>query len=113
MEDMEARSVGMFSETKRSDWKVQPWRSRTRVTGCRDPYVMKTKLLYHFDVEFYRAHGQSFTGFQWKYFHLGPLTKEFDPPLESLFSKDELIEQVSDRSEFDTRFLRFERNTRF
>src|SRR5579885_2481795 len=72
-------------------------------------YITKTKLLkllYLFDVEFYRAHSQTFTGFQWKYFHLGPWTKEFDPLLESLLSKDELTEHVSERSEFDTRFLR-------
>jgi len=72
-------------------------------------YITKTKLLkllYLFDVEFYRAHGQTFTRFQWKYFHLGPWTKDFDPLLESLLSKDELTEHVSERSEFDTRFLR-------
>ena len=47
-----------------------------------DGYVTKTKLLkllYLLDVEFYRAHGQMFTGFNWKYFHLGPWTDEFDP----------------------------------
>jgi hypothetical protein len=72
-------------------------------------YITKTKLLkllYLFDVEFYRAHGQTFTGFQWKYFHLAPWTKEFDPVLERLLSKDQLTEHVSERSEFDTRFLR-------
>lgn len=72
-------------------------------------YITKTKLLkllYLFDVEFYLAHGRTFTGFQWKYFHLGPWTKEFDPLLESLLSKDELTEYVSERSEFDTRLLR-------
>jgi hypothetical protein len=72
-------------------------------------YITKTKLLkllYLFDVEFYRAHSRTFTGFQWKYFHLGPWTREFDPLLESLLTKDELTEHLSERSEFDTRFLR-------
>jgi hypothetical protein len=68
-------------------------------------YVTKTKLLkllYLFDVEFYRAHGRTFTEFQWKYFHLGPWTREFDPLLEGLLSKGDLSEHVSERSEFDT-----------
>lgn len=72
-------------------------------------YVTKTKLLkllYLFDVEFYRAYGRTFTGFQWKYFHLGPWTKGFDPLLDYLLSHDQLTEHVSERSEFDTRFLR-------
>lgn len=71
-------------------------------------YVTKTKLLkllYLFDVEFYRAYGRTFTGFQWKYFHLGPWTKEFDPLLDHLVSHNQLAEHVSERSEFDTRFL--------
>ena len=72
-------------------------------------YMTKTKLLkllYLFDVEFYRAHGRTCTGFQWKYFHLGPWTREFDPLLENLLTKDELTEHVGERSEFDTKFLR-------
>ena len=38
-----------------------------------DSYVTKTKLLkllYVFDVEYYR-HRSTFTGFGWKFFHLG------------------------------------------
>jgi hypothetical protein len=74
-----------------------------------DGYMTKTKLLkliYLFDVEFYRAHGKTFTGFQWKYFHLGPWTREFDPLLEQLVSHGDLTERIVERSEFDTRFLR-------
>jgi hypothetical protein len=71
-------------------------------------YVTKTKLLkllYLFDIEFYRAHGTTFTGFQWKYFHLGPWTGEFDPLLSGLVSHGNLVERASERSEFDTKFL--------
>jgi hypothetical protein len=71
-------------------------------------YVTKTKLLkllYLFDIEFYRAHGTTFTGFQWKYFHLGPWTGEFDPLLAELVTKGSLVERASERSEFDTKFL--------
>jgi hypothetical protein len=72
-------------------------------------YVTKTKLLkllYLFDVEFYRAHGRIFTGFQWKYFHLGPWTREFDPLLEGLIAGGDLTEQSVERPDFDAKFLR-------
>jgi hypothetical protein len=72
-------------------------------------YITKTKLLkllYLFDVEFYRAYGRTFTQFRWKYFHLGPWTREFDPLLNGLLSQGELAEHTSERSEFDTKFLR-------
>jgi len=72
-------------------------------------YVTKTKLLkllYLLDIEFYRAHGKIFTGFQWKYFHLGPWTKEFDPLLDSLITKGTLTEHMIERAEFDTKVLR-------
>ena len=72
-------------------------------------YVTKTKLLkllYLFDLEFYRAHGRIFTEFQWKYFHLGPWTAEFDPLLDKLISQASLTEHVVERPDFDAKFLR-------
>jgi len=74
-----------------------------------DGYVTKTKLLklvYLLDVEFYRAHSKTFTGFRWKYFHLGPWTKEFDPLLDILVAQGALVENSSARSDYDTKFLR-------
>jgi hypothetical protein len=73
-----------------------------------DGYVTKTKLLkllYLFDVEFYRAHGKTFTGFDWKYFHLGPWTREFDPILADLINRGKIVEQAAQRSDYDTKFL--------
>jgi hypothetical protein len=72
-------------------------------------YMTKTKLLkllYLFDVEFYRVHGKTFTGFQWKYFHLGPWTKEFDPLLDELLSTGSLTEHAVERPDFDARYIR-------
>jgi hypothetical protein len=72
-------------------------------------YMTKTKLLkllYLFDVEFYRTHGKTFTGFQWKYFHLGPWSREFDPLLEGLVSRGSLTENPVERPDFDAKFLR-------
>lgn len=72
-------------------------------------YMTKTKLLkllYLFDVEFYRAHGKTFTGFQWKYFHLGPWTREFDPLLDELVSKGSLTEHPVEGPDFDAMYIR-------
>ena len=74
-----------------------------------DGYVTKTKLLklvYLFDVEFYRSHGRTFSGFQWKYFHLGPWTRDFDPVLDYLVSSGDLTEHIVERPEFDAKVLR-------
>jgi hypothetical protein len=74
----------------------------------RGGYITKTKLLkllYLFDVEFYRTHGKTFTGFQWKYFHLGPWTKEFDPLFEGLIAKGALVEQRVEKPDYDAKFL--------
>lgn len=72
-------------------------------------YVTKTKLLkllYIFDVEYYRLHRQIFSGFEWKFFHLGPWTREFDPLLENLVAQAALVESASSRPEYDTKFYR-------
>jgi hypothetical protein len=71
-------------------------------------YVTKTKLLkllYLFDVEYYRVHRQTFTGFSWKFFHLGPWAAEFDPTLAELVANDALVQQRSN-SEFETFFYK-------
>lgn len=78
------------------------------VTG-HDGYVTKTKLLkllYLFDVEYYRLHRQIFSGFQWKFFHLGPWAREFDQFLEGLVAQGLLVESSSTRREYDTKFYR-------
>jgi len=68
------------------------------------------KLLYLFDIEYYRRHGKLFTGFDWKFFHLGPWTSEFDPVLAALLEAGEL-EEVPYRPEgedFDISLLKSE-----
>src|SRR4029077_8152212 len=75
----------------------------------RGGYVTKTKLLkllYLFDVEFYRIHGITFTGFEWKFFHLGPWTGEFDALLEKLVAHETIVETKSTKSDFETKFYR-------
>ena len=76
-----------------------------------DGYVTKTKLLklvYLFDVEFYRLNRHLFTGFNWKFFHLGPWTREFDPIVDEIVRNGALLETQSARSEYDTRFFKTE-----
>jgi hypothetical protein len=75
----------------------------------RSGYVTKTKLLkliYLFDVEYYRVHRQTFTGFNWKFFHLGPWTREFDPLVEDLVRSRVLEENTSAKQDYDTKFFR-------
>lgn len=72
-------------------------------------YVTKTKLLkllYLCDVEYYRAFRKLLTGFQWKFFHLGPWTREFDPLLDDLVSHGVLIESASSRRDYDTKYFK-------
>lgn len=75
----------------------------------RDGAVTKTKLLkllYLFDVEFYRKHGRTFTGFSWKFFHLGPWAAEYDASLTALVARGVLAEQRSNSANYDTSFYR-------
>lgn len=60
------------------------------------------KLLYLFDVEYYRLHQQTFTGFQWKFFHLGPWTNEIDRLLEDLVHSSDLIPKPYSTQEYDS-----------
>jgi hypothetical protein len=72
-------------------------------------FVTKTKLLkllYLFDVEFYRSHGTTFTGLEWKFFHLGPWTNEFDPLLRELVEGDAIVETKSLKPDYETKFYR-------
>ncbi|HET8580808.1 MAG TPA: hypothetical protein VFL31_07400 [Nitrospiraceae bacterium] len=74
-----------------------------------DSYATKTKilkLLYLFDVEYYRRYRHTFTGFSWKLFHLGPWAAEYDPALSGLVAHGVLSEQRSNASEYDTAFYR-------
>src|SRR5580692_5795971 len=75
----------------------------------QESYVTKTKLLkllYLFDVEYYRVHRQTFTGFNWKFFHLGPWAREFDPLIEELVHSETLVESTSAKQDYDTKFFR-------
>jgi hypothetical protein len=59
----------------------------------RESYATKTKilkLLYLFDVEYFRIHRRTFTGFAWKFFHLGPWTSEYETTLDGIVASGAL-----------------------
>lgn len=73
--------------------------------------VSKTKLLkllYLFDIEYYRRHRKLFTGFDWKFFHLGPWTREFDAELNDLIQHGMLIERQYETADYEGVLLRTE-----
>lgn len=74
-------------------------------------YVTKTKLLkllYLVDVEFFRLHRRTLTGFNWKFFHLGPWTAEFDPLIEGLTTSGVLLERPASKPDYETKFYQVE-----
>jgi hypothetical protein len=73
--------------------------------------VSKTKLLkllYLLDVEYYRQHRKLFTGFDWKFFHLGPWTREFETVLSDLLNRGVLAERPYETPEFESSLLHAE-----
>jgi hypothetical protein len=61
-------------------------------------FLTKTKLLkllYLFDLAYFQTHGEIFTGFSWKFFHLGPWASEYDPTLQGMMAAGLLAQQVS------------------
>lgn len=71
-----------------------------------DSFVTKTKLLkllYLFDVEYYRVHRRTFTEFKWKFYHLGPWTAEFDPLFTNVIASGALREYYG---KYETPMLR-------
>jgi hypothetical protein len=71
-----------------------------------DSFLTKTKLLkllYLLDVEYYRIHRQTFTGFKWKFFHLGPWAAEFEVLLNEAVLSGALYERYG---KHETPFLK-------
>jgi hypothetical protein len=74
--------------------------------GEQGGWVTKTKLLkilYLFDVEYFRSNRKTYTGFEWKFLHLGPWTSEFDPILDDVVSRGILSESLG---RYETLFYR-------
>jgi hypothetical protein len=73
----------------------------------RGSSVSKTKLLkllYLFDVEWYRVHRTTYTGFNWIFHLLGPWTSEYDPMLDTFYA-NEFLEKHNSRDSYGTEFI--------
>lgn len=66
------------------------------------------KLLYLFDIEYYRIHGRLFTGFDWKFYHLGPWTAQFDSLLDDLVEDGAIIPENLQFEDYEVAILRTE-----
>lgn len=66
------------------------------------------KLLYLFDIEYFRLHGKTFTGFDWKFFHLGPWTSQFDVVLDGLVEGGNVVQQSLQAVDYEVALLRTE-----
>src|SRR5262249_1119378 len=56
--------------------------SRVNERGSGVSKTKLLKLLYLFDIEWFRRHKETFSGFDWQFYLLGPWTGEYDPTLE-------------------------------
>ncbi len=78
--------------------------SRVRERGS---FVSKTKLLkllYLFDVEWYRKHRETYTGFNWIFHLLGPWASEYDKVLDTFYA-NEFLERQNHRDSYGTEFI--------
>ncbi len=72
----------------------------------RDGKATKTKILkilYLFDVSYYRKHRETFTGFDWVFLHFGPWTSEYDAILDEL-ATDNIINRA-ESNDYNAEFL--------
>ena len=74
----------------------------------RTGYVNKTKLikyLYLIDVEYYRRHEQTFTGFDWIFYDFGPWAYEYNDIFNELSNSRDFTIKSGSRSDLDTQFI--------
>lgn len=67
-----------------------------------DSFVTKTKLLkllYLFDVEYFRVNRRTFTQFEWKFFHLGPWCAEYNDALDNVIASGAIISKSLEKYE--------------
>ena len=76
--------------------------------NSHESFVTKTKLLkllYLLDLEYYKLHGETFTRFSWKFFHLGPWAPEYNGMLENLTDSG-LLRATPFSGDFDGYFFK-------
>jgi hypothetical protein len=74
----------------------------------QDGNVSKTKLikyLYLIDIEYYKVHERTYTGFNWIFYHYGPWTNEYEEIYSEMSSSPLFDIKVSGGLDFDTQFI--------
>lgn len=84
--------------------------SRVTESGARLSKTKLLKLLYLFDIEWYRTHQEIFTGFNWKLYLLGPWTDEYDPTLEKYEGNG--LEREKSKDSYGTEFIKTDETVR-
>jgi hypothetical protein len=77
--------------------------SKVRESGVKISKTKLLKLLYLFDIEWYRIHGETFTGFNWQFYLLGPWTDEYDPTLDKYEGNG--IDREKTKDHYGTEFI--------
>lgn len=84
--------------------------SRVTESGSKVSKTKLLKLLYLFDIEWYRTHQETFTGFNWKFYLLGPWTNEYDPTLDKYDGNG--LEKEKSKDSYGTEFIKTDETVR-
>src|ERR1041385_999618 len=84
--------------------------SRVAESGSSVSKTKLLKLLYLFDIEWYRGHQQIFTGFNWQFYLLGPWTDEYDPTLQKYEGNG--LDRERGKDEYGTEFIKTDESVR-
>ncbi len=84
--------------------------SRVTESGVKVSKTKLLKLLYLFDIEWYRTHQDTFTGFNWKFYLLGPWTDEYDPVLDKYEGNG--LEREKTKDTYGTEFIKTDETVR-
>jgi len=74
----------------------------------KEGYLNKTKLikyLYLIDVEYYRNHGETFTGFNWIFYDFGPWAYEYNDIFNEVSLSSNFTIKEGSRPDLDTQFI--------
>jgi len=82
----------------------------------KEGYLNKTKLikyLYLIDIEYYRRHKETFTGFKWIFYDFGPWAYEYNQLFEEMSSLSEFEIKREESTEHDAYFISCDQGVEF
>jgi len=74
----------------------------------KEGYLNKTKLvkyLYLIDIEYFRRHNKTFTGFDWIFYDFGPWAYEYNEIIKKIENSPEFLISESRYNDLDTIFI--------